>query len=80
MIVIKATGKTDVRQLRRLASDLSADEVDISPAEIQPVMPRKSGKPTVSTLPSVAISYQTMEAMLELQPVEVEAKGQYDFS
>ncbi|MEO3385439.1 hypothetical protein [Mesorhizobium sp. CAU 1741] len=78
MIVIKATGKTDVKALRRLATDLSADEVDIAPQQLQPAMPRKGGKPTVSTLSGVVVSYQTLEALLELQPVDVEPSGEYE--
>lgn len=78
MITIKATGKTDVRALRRLASELSADEIDVAPQEIQPAMPRRGRKPTVSTLPGATISPGTQAALLELRPVDVEPSGEYE--
>ena len=78
MIVIKATGRTDVKALRKLATDLSAEELDSAPAEIQPVMPRRSRKPTVSTLPGATISHETQVAIMELKAVEVEAAGEYE--
>lgn len=80
MIVIKASGSTDVRALRRLAADLSADEVDVAPEEIQPAMPRKRRRPTVSTLPGASIAPETRAAILDLRPVEVEPQGQYDLA
>jgi hypothetical protein len=79
MIVIKATGKTDVRALRKLASQLSADEVEVAPQEIQPAMPRRGRKPTVSTLPGASISIGTQAALLELRRVDVEPTGEYEF-
>ena len=78
MIVIKATGKTDVRALRKLATELSADEVEVSPQEVQPPLPRGGRKPTVSTLPGALISPGTRAAILELRPVDVEPAGEYE--
>lgn len=80
MIVIKASGSTDVKALRRLAADLSADEVDVAPEEIQPAMPRRRRRPTVSTLPGASIAPGTQAAILELRQVEVEPRGQYDLT
>ena len=84
MIVIKARGASDVKTLRRLATELSATsmsavETDIAPEEITPTPQRRGRRPTVSTLPGASISLQTQAALLDLMPVEIEAKGEYDF-
>ena len=78
MIVIKATGRTDVRALRRLATELSADEVEISPPGVQAASPRRGRKPTVTILPGASIAPGTRAAILELRAVEVEASGEYE--
>ena len=85
MIVIKASGGTDVRELKKLARSLNAEPSDISLEDLASPAPaasamRKSSNPSVSTLPSARISEQTREAMLKLQPVEVEAGGEYELS
>lgn len=82
MIVIKARGASDVKTLRRLATELSATsmsatETDIAPEEIAPTPPRRRRRPTVSTLPGAAISQQTQAALLDLMPVAVEESGEY---
>ena len=84
MIVIKARGASDVKTLRRLASELSAtslplDDIDIAPEEVQPGPQRRRRRPTVSTLPAASISPQTQAALLDLMPVAVEPDGEYDF-
>lgn len=84
MIVIKATGAPDVKSLRKLAKSLSAEPGDISIEDIDvaPVAParRKSGKPSVSTLPGAMISPGTQAAIMQLRPVEVKASGEYELS
>ena len=80
MIVIKATGKTDVRALRKLATELSADEVDVQPEQVQQAAPRGERRPSVSTLPGAEITPRTREAILELRAVEVEPSGDYDLA
>jgi hypothetical protein len=82
MIVIRATGSTDVKSLRKLARSLSAEPSDISVEDLAPPAPavRKGSKPTVSTLPGASVSAQTREAILKLQPAEVEAGGEYELS
>ncbi len=82
MIVIKATGSTDVKELRKLARSLSAEPADISLEDIAPPAPaaRKASKPTVSMLPGARISEQTREAIMKLQAVEVNAGGEYEFA
>ena len=84
MIVIKARGASDVKTLRRLATELSATtmssvDTDIAPEEIAPTPQRRRRRPTVSTLPGASISMQTQAALLELMPVEIEKTGEYDF-
>ncbi len=84
MIVIKARGASDVKTLRRLATELSATtmssvETDIAPEEIAPTPQRRRRRPTVSTLPGASISMQTQAALLELMPIEIEKTGEYDF-
>lgn len=82
MIVIKASGSTDVKALRKLARSLSAEPADVSVEDLAPPAPaaRKAGKPSVSTLPGAKVSEQTRQAILALQPVDVESGGEYDFS
>ena len=85
MIVIKASGGRDVRELRKLAQSLSAEPADISLEDLASAAPaaptaRKASKPSVSTLPGARISEQTREAIMKLQPVEVEAGGEYELS
>lgn len=84
MIVIKAKGASDVKTLRRLATELSATsmssiDTDIAPEEVAPSPQRRRRRPTVSTLPGASISPQTQAALLDLLPVEVEPTGEYDF-
>lgn len=80
MIFIRATGSTDVKSLRKLARSLSAEPAEISVEDLAPPVPatRKSSRPSVSTLPGATISAQTREAMMKLQPVEIEAVGEYE--
>ena len=80
MIVIRASGSNDVKSLRKLARSLSAEPADISVEDLAPPAPaaRKASRPSVSILPGASISPQTREAILNLQPVEVEARGEYD--
>ena len=80
MIFIRATGSTDVKSLRKLARSLSAEPADMSVEDLAPPAPaaRKSSRPSVSTLPGATISAQTREAMMKLQPVEIEAVGEYE--
>jgi hypothetical protein len=84
MIVIKATGAPDVKQLKKLARSLGAQDGDVSiedPAPAQTSRPaRKAGKPTVSTLPGTIISARTQDAIDRLQPVEIERAGEYELS
>lgn len=84
MIVIKASGASDVKSLRRLATELSAtslsaEDIDIAPEEVPPAPQRRRRRPTVSTLPAASISPQTQAALLDLMPVEIEPAGEYDF-
>jgi hypothetical protein len=78
MIVIKATGKADVKSLRKLASELSAEEIDTSASELQPVMPKRSRRPSVSTLPGATISRATQAAILELRAADIASRGEYE--
>lgn len=82
MIVIKASGSNDVKALRKLARSLSAEPAEVSVEDLAPPAPttRKASKPSVSTLPGATISEQTRQAILSLQPVEVEAGGEYELS
>lgn len=85
MIVIKASGTKDVRELRKLAKSLSAEPADVSIEDISSSAPaaptaRKSARPSVSTLPGARISEQTREAIMKLRPIEVEAGGEYELS
>lgn len=81
MIVIKASGGRDVRELRKLARSLSAEPAEISIEDAPPAAPaaRRGAKPSVSTLSGARISDETREAIMKLRPVEVEARGEYDF-
>lgn len=84
MIVIKARGASDVKTLRRLATELSATsmssiDADIAPEEVAAPPPRRRRGPSVSTLPGASISPQTQAALLDLMPVEIEKTGEYDF-
>ena len=82
MIVIKASGGRDVRELRKLAKSLSAEPAEISVEDAAPPAPavRKATKPSVSTLSGARISDETREAIMKLRPVEVEAAGEYELS
>ena len=80
MIVIKASGRTDVRALRKLATELSADEVEVAPQEVEAITRRRDRKPPVSTLPGAKISAETRNAMMQLRPVEAAASGENDFA
>jgi len=85
MIVIKASGTRDVRELRKLANSLSAEPAgpsldDIASNISAAPTARKSGKPSVSTLAGVRISEQTREGILKLEAVEVDAGGEYELS
>ncbi|TWG61343.1 hypothetical protein [Aminobacter sp. J44] len=84
MIVIKATGAPEVKQLKKLARSLGAQDGDVSiedSATAQTARPaRKAGKPTVSTLPGTIISARTQDAIDRLQPVEIERAGEYELS
>lgn len=80
MIVIKASGRTDVRALRKLATELSADEVEVAPQEVEAVARRRDRKPPVSTLPGAKISAETHSALMELRQVEAAAAGEYEFA
>ncbi len=81
MIVIRASGSNDVKSLRKLARSLSAEPAEISIEDLAPPAPtaRKASRPSVSILPGASISPQTQEAILNLQPVEIEARGEYDY-
>ncbi|TWH36656.1 MULTISPECIES: hypothetical protein [unclassified Aminobacter] len=84
MIVIKATGAPDVKQLKKLARSLGAQDGDVSIEDPTPTqtarLARKAGKPTVSTLPGTIISARTQDAIDRLQPVEIERAGEYELS
>ena len=84
MIVIKATGAPDVKQLKKLARSLGAQDGDVSIEDSTPAQSarpaRRAGKPTVSTLPGTMISARTQEAIDRLQPVEIERAGEYELS
>ncbi len=78
MITIKASGSSDVRALKKLASALQAEEVEIAPPEVEAVPPRRQRKPSVSTLPGAQIAPRTREAIFALQHVEIEPVGEYE--
>lgn len=83
MIVIRATGSSDVKSLKRLARSLSAAPSDISLGALEELdrpapPPRKSGKPTVSTLAGATIAPATLAAMAELQQVDVIMTTDYE--
>ena len=80
MIVIRASGKTDVRALRKLATQLSADEVEVAPQEVEAVTRRRDRKPLVSTLAGAKVSAETQSALMDLRSVEGVAAGEYDFT
>lgn len=84
MIVIKATGAPDVKQLKKLARSLGAQDGDVSIEESVPAATarpaRKAGQTTISTLPGAIISARTQEAIDRLRPVEVERAGEYELS
>jgi hypothetical protein len=80
MIVIKATGRTDVKSLRKLAGELQAEDIETSPPQIQSVTPKRSRRPSVSILPGASISRATQEAILELKAAEFERRGEYELS
>lgn len=83
MIVIRATGSSDVRSLKKLARSLSAEPSDISLdtldelAQPAPVT-RKARKPTVSTLAGATIAPATQAAIAELKQVEVVVARDYE--
>lgn len=78
MITIKASGSSDVRALKKLASALQAEEIEIAPQEIEAVPPRRQRKPSVSTLPGAEITPRTREAIFSLRHVDVEPSGEYE--
>ena len=80
MIVIKASGRTDIRALRKLAHELSADEVEVVPQEVEAIKRRRDRKAPVSTLPGAKISADTQSAMMELRQVVAVAAGEYEFA
>jgi hypothetical protein len=74
MIVIKASGVSDVRRLRKLADTLDAEDIPDIPS--QPAVEART--PSVSTNAGARITPRTRAAILALQPVEEGIPGEYE--
>lgn len=83
MIVIRATGSSDVKSLKRLARSLSAEPSDISLDSLEELarpapVARKARKPTVSTLAGATVSPATQAAIADLRQVDVVMAPDYE--
>jgi hypothetical protein len=74
MIVIKASGASDVRRLRKLAESLDAEDIP----DLPPQTVTEARTPTVGMDAGARISPRTRAAILALRPVEAAMSGEYE--